>query len=159
MEQRRDKLRAGFTMVEIMIVVLIIGLLVTIAIPAFAKARRRSLQTAFINDMRIFSDASDYYTLNSGLYLEDSASGTIPAGLEEFINDSDWTRGTPIGGQWDSAYDDYGITSGIGVHFGADPNPGDAYMIQIDAKYDDGNLNTGVFRKIDTDRYYYIIQE
>jgi len=158
-KQNRNRLKAGFTLVQIMIVVLIVGLIATMAIPAFAKARRKSLQTTFINDMRVFSDAADYFTLNGGLYLEDSASGVIPTGLEDYIDDDRWTRGSPIGGQWGSAYDDSGITSGIGVHFGAAPNPGDAYMEQIDAEYDDGDLTTGVFRKIASDRYYYIIQE
>ena len=157
--QKKNGLKAGFTLVEIMIVVLIVGLIATMAIPAFAKARRKSLQTAFINDMRVFSDAADYFTLNGGLYLEDSVSGVIPTGLEDYIDDDRWTRGSPIGGQWDSEYDDNGITSGIGVHFATDPNPGDAYMEQIDAEYDDGDLATGVFRKIASDRYYYIIQE
>ncbi len=156
---RQNSLRAGFTMVEIMIVVLIIGIVATMAIPAFAKARKKSLQTRFINDLRIFGDAADYFTLNTGTYLEDSASGAIPTGLEDFIDDNRWTDGTPIGGQWDSEFNDSGIVSGIGVHFGADPNPGDAYMTQIDAEYDDGDLNTGIFRKIANDRYYYVLQE
>ena len=155
----KNSLKAGFTLVEIMIVVLIVGLVATMAIPAFAKARKKSLQTTFINDMRIFSDAADYFTLNTGTYLEDSASGDIPTGLEVFIDDNRWTDGTPIGGQWDAEYNDSGIVSGVGVHFVSDPNPGDAYMTEIDTKYDDGDLTTGTFRKIASDRYFYVLQE
>ena len=44
--------KSGFTLVEIMIVVAIIGLLAAIAIPSFVNARTRSQQNACINNLR-----------------------------------------------------------------------------------------------------------
>ena len=57
----------GFTLVEIMIVVVIIGLLAAMAIPAFQKVRTSSQDKAVINNARQLSAASDQYFLENGV--------------------------------------------------------------------------------------------
>ena len=49
--------KQGFTLVEIMIVVLIIGLLAAIAIPNFIKARKTTQMNACIDNMRVIEGA------------------------------------------------------------------------------------------------------
>jgi len=57
----------GFTLVEIMIVVVIIGLLAAMAIPAFQKVRQSSQDKAVLNNARQLSAASDQYFLENGV--------------------------------------------------------------------------------------------
>jgi len=57
----------GFTLVEIMIVVVIIGLLASMAIPAFQKVRTSSQDKAVLNNARQLSAASDQYYLKNGV--------------------------------------------------------------------------------------------
>jgi prepilin-type N-terminal cleavage/methylation domain-containing protein len=71
----RASRNAGFTLVEIMIVVAIIGLLAAIAIPNFVKARTTSQQNACINNLRQYDGAVQQWA------LENKKQSTDPYGL------------------------------------------------------------------------------
>ena len=59
--------KKGFTLVEIMIVVVIIGLLAAMAVPAFQKVRKTSQDKAITNNLRQLASGASQYFIESGL--------------------------------------------------------------------------------------------
>ncbi len=76
MKTCRNSHRAGFTLVEIMIVVAIIGLLAAIAIPNFIKARATSQANACINNLRQIESGVNQWAMETG-----QTSGTPVPGI------------------------------------------------------------------------------
>ena len=60
-----NRQRGGFTLIEIMIVVAIIALLASIAVPGFLRARKRAQASRVINDLRHLDAAVDQYALET----------------------------------------------------------------------------------------------
>jgi prepilin-type N-terminal cleavage/methylation domain-containing protein len=92
--------KAGFTLVEIMIVVAIIGLLAAIAIPNFIKARATSQQNACINNLKQISGAIDEWALETGQSSGAAVAGVSTVSAYIRLNANSSVPGCPAGGAY-----------------------------------------------------------
>lgn len=80
MKTNNTNKKSGFTLVEIMIVVAIIGLLAAIAIPNFVKARTTAQKNACINNLRQMDGAKEQYALESKIATGTTVDTSVVVG-------------------------------------------------------------------------------
>ena len=123
-----------------MVVVVVIGLLAAIAIPAFKRVQQRATASRYINDFRQFDSAFQRYAQETGQWPPSAGLRVMPAGMQGYLPAA-FTSTAPMGGSfhWSGPSAVILLTSS---------GETDAIMQQVDAALDDGNLATGSFMKI-----------
>lgn len=111
----------GFTLIEMLVVISMILILLSIALPMYNQAIQHSRETRLHHDLKTLNDAIDRYSLDKG-HAPQSPDDLVQAGYVKFIPDDitgrtdtwDWRQEDPQNA-WDPN------NTGIGsVHSGAD---------------------------------------
>lgn len=154
MKFHNSKKKSGFTLVETMITVTIIGLLTSVSVPAVLSAKDRALASALANDFRTYATAFELYSLEEGTWPEDGYPGTIPAGMENQL--PKFTEPTHQDGRWDWEHNAVGVTAGVSLRLS---RIDEKVLARIDEILDDGDLTAGNFRETNGNGVTYILQE
>jgi type II secretory pathway pseudopilin PulG len=138
-----------------MVVVVVIGLLAAMAIPAFQRVQTLARISRVANDFRIFAQAFETHSMQTGGWPPNAGSGAIPSGMAGSFKEDVWRARTAIGGRWNWELNRSGIVAGISI---AGFTCTEETLLAIDAKLDDGNLGTGTVRLTTSDRFTYILE-
>jgi prepilin-type N-terminal cleavage/methylation domain-containing protein len=146
---------AGFTLVEILIVVIILGILAAVALSQFNGVTKESSEKTFASNVRAFGEQFLVYELRNGAWPADRAPGETPPEIDLLLDANNWSSPTPIGGQWDWDQNVFGVIAAVSVEA---PTRTVAEMTEIDKLIDDGDLATGSFRSR-ANGYMYVLKE
>ena len=80
-----QKTSKGFTLVEIMIVVAIIGILIAIAVPGFVRAREQSRNRACQENLTKIDGAKEQWALETNAAAGDAVASTDLVGADLYI--------------------------------------------------------------------------
>ncbi len=152
-----SKGETGFTLLELLVVVAIIGVLATIAIPAYSGFRERASVVDLASNLKNFGTAFNSYLAEHGTYPNDSHIILPPgAGMEKLISQDLWLAETPLGGHYNWEGPDNYPYAGIAL-LGVTASV--AQVQSLDAILDNGDLATGKFRLTPNGRYTFILEE
>ena len=141
-----------------MTVTMIVGLLASLAVPGIESVRIKSQNSALLRDLRTFEGAFLLYIMENGHWPSDQNRGVLPPEMMGYLSEHNFTRPTPIGGQYDwdpssSGSLPGGIQAAVSVR---DHRANDKQIAALLANYDDGNPGTGRIRVNGSDLHFVI---
>ena len=133
-----------------MVVVVIIGLLVSLALPAFKRVQERSHASRMANDFRQFAAAFQQYALENGTWpAGTTVTGALPAGMAGCLPAA-YAQPSALGG----GYTWSGPTARLRL-VNVTNATCDPILTRVDALIDDGKLTTGDFTSMVSGGYHW----
>jgi len=151
-------IRKAFTLVEILVVVIVIGILAATVVPKFVVAKEETSLAATAEDLKVIEAALNMYYAKNGSYPRDVNRTQYPRELVPYFkNGNPFEKLAPLGGKYD--YEGPPNWNPVQISMRTETNKighTEEDAQRLDDYMDDGDLGTGLIRR-EANRTYYII--
>lgn len=149
----------AFTVIEMIVVVVVIGILAAVAIPRFVGARDDSAVAAAAEDLKAIELALDLYHAQHGSYPPDvNRTQPVPQLDPYFKIENPFAKPCPIGGVYDWEGPPSWSPAQVSIRDNGTNTYDDGQAQALDEHFDDGDLSTGRFRRASADRLVFFIE-
>jgi type II secretory pathway pseudopilin PulG len=154
----REDRRAGWSIVELAIVLVIIAILAALAIPLFSVILKKSRFSTLASDLRTHAAAFRTHALEQGTYPASHGTvGTFVPGMEDALSHK-WTEPTPVGGGYSWVLEQGGNAYVRINETAAAPYAVNVMdLVRLDEQIDDGNLASGYLQVAGLSIRYYVV--
>lgn len=153
--RRTRRAGGGFTLIEILVVVALIGILAALGLVQLSIMTRRANVSSVASDLRNFRMAFIHYNLEHGSYPNDN-NMQVPPGMEHLLDERVFEDPTPLGGNYNWEGPNFYTYAGISLTNATAPAD---EIEMLDRMLDDGDLNSGAFRIAPNGRPTLIIED
>ncbi|MEO0510788.1 MAG: type II secretion system protein [Verrucomicrobiota bacterium] len=133
----RQRCKVGFSIAELLVVVTTIGILALLGMPGIRIARERTQATTTANDLRVYTEALEFYATVTGKYPDEMTYTSMPEDVNIFLPNV-WKNGAYSWFYVNSNY--YTYVYIFNLNFTAEQ------AVRLDSILDDGNIATGDIR-------------
>jgi len=140
----------GFTIVELVVVIVVIGILAALVVPRYVGAQSDTRVTAAGEDIMGMVKSFEYFNANNGYWPAETSPGVLPPEIQsQFSRENPFLKPCSIGGIFDYDHAVNDGTRAISITIRGTPSIPKPTIVDaqaLDVYLDDGVLNTGKFR-------------
>lgn len=89
--REKKQKRSSFTLLELLLAIVIIGILAAMGFPGYMKTKRNVLSREAIANLRLIAAAEKIYYLENNIYADCADTSSCNTRLKLFLNDRNWS--------------------------------------------------------------------